>query len=138
MSRKINFIFPLFFLLTSIHSPAQVKDTQTDKRFIVSNTDIRWIYVGIENHIEIVIAGFSQSSVFCRISEGELHGDSGRYVLLVPDTRGRLREVQIHVFLKNEDSTMTYCGSVNYMVKYLQCQSFILVQKMEVLFPCRK
>ncbi len=86
---------------------------------IISATKMNVVYIGLQNPISISVPGFRPSDIIATTSFGTLKsaGKPGDYLLEVPDTRGRVREVVITAAVKLPDGGTKVMGKKNFRIK---------------------
>ncbi len=86
---------------------------------IISATKMNVVYIGLDNPISVSVPGFQPKDIFASTSSGSLKsaGKPGDYILNIPDTRGRIREINITASVKLPDGGTKQMGKMNFRIK---------------------
>ncbi|MEA3497394.1 MAG: gliding motility protein GldM [Bacteroidota bacterium] len=85
---------------------------------IISATKMNVVYIGLDNPISVSVPGFQPSQVSGRASYGSLRKTSaGKYILNVPDSRGRVHEVNISANVSLPGGGGRNMGKKNFRIK---------------------
>jgi hypothetical protein len=118
---KIRILFFFMFILNTLISFSQVKDSLKNTQAVVSLTGINVLYICIKNPVIVDVPGYSSDRIYCKLENDDtLIGDSGNYVIIPSDTRMIYRKVRLDIFIRNPDKSLTYVDSKWYRLKYLR------------------
>ncbi|MBT7826161.1 MAG: hypothetical protein HN600_06160 [Bacteroidetes bacterium] len=116
-----------YIVLTALiigNSYAQELDSSVSYSCVVSASKMNAVYLGLDNTLSVSVPGYSNDQIKVKTNQGTLTGENGQYILKVKDTRGKVREAVLSVYVNINDSF------------YFAGNSYFKIKKVLHPYPC--
>jgi gliding motility-associated protein GldM len=85
---------------------------------IISATKMNVVYIDLDNPMEISVPGYRPQDISATCSGGSISQTKpGEYIVKVQDTRGKVREANIRVSVKQPDGSSKFVGEKKFRIK---------------------
>lgn len=91
-------------LLSFFSTFAQYDVTDSISSPVISLNQMNVVYIGIENPFRVAVPGYSSDQIELKVRGGEIKKEDNIYYLIVRDTRGKVREAFVSVYIRVNDS----------------------------------